>query len=250
MCALPAESLSLNEGILINAIATLTAALAFLFVATEAQRKRIASGEEARGVIAFLLLAGVHLFLAGLRQAAAFVAQDLPVAREVDVGLFYMANVLGALTVVPLVHVALSAAVRRPGVAHAGAGALMVLAAVGLARLWIVGVEGPVVGYWGSDWVVADGALQLLIVAGVGVPALAASVGIIVFADAMGAVRARRARLLAASALVYYAAMVPDGLGLDGAPMLLARLVAAGAAYLAYHAYFPKQVEAPRRLMA
>lgn len=238
----------MNEGILLNAVASALAGLCFLDVALRAARD--GSGGP-RAVPAFLALAGAHLLLAGARQGVAYVGLLDGGAPGQDLALFYAASVAGTLPLLPLAHLAVREATGRAWAARSAVALLGTLAAFGLARLAAVGPVGPEVGFWGSEWRIEDDVLDAMLLGGLAAPALAACVALAVVARRREVTQARRARLVAASAALYFLALVPDAFGVGGAGFVVVRALAGASAMLAYHAYFARPPPAPpRRLLS
>lgn len=224
----------MNDGILLNGVITLTGGAGYLALLPRLLQRRGTRTQAAQAVFVFAV--GAHLLLAGLRQIVAAGAQASPDRvfvqalgiglTQIDVTLFYLASIIAALTVISLAYLACELAEKPLRAVQVGY-ALTCLAAVGLTLMFLSPLEGPIASYWGSDWRVADTRVSLLLAALVGLPALGAIALML---------RTRKMTMLAFAALVYYAALIPDAVGLSDIAFMVARIAAASSALLAWEA--------------
>ena len=224
---------------LVNAAVTGLAGGACMAAAVMALRLRDDAHRDA--AFAVLAVVGVHLLLAGARQAVAFLSMERPALVALDGALFVAASYVGALTVIPLAYLVLV----RSGVARVGAkgiaAAYVLIAVVGLTAFTHGGIDGPVVSEWGTDWSLRSGQARVMLAFLFAVPAFAASMWLV----GDGARRDPRGPfLLGLALLVYYAAMMPDAFGLDGMLLLGARLAAGISGVLAFGASLQRRAVA------
>lgn len=224
----------MTEGVLLNATISLTGGVAYLILATRCDP----SGRE-RARWLFTTFVGIHLALAGTRQAVAYASMsDAPVVARIpidlfaaDLALFRVTTVVGALTVVPLAYAACQ--LVAPRAARLVTLFLAALAASGLTLFFLADVSGPHLSQWGSDWDVEGMLTRVLIIAEMGLPA---GVATVIHLRANGE-RAQRERALGTAALIYYLAILPDALGMTGAAFIIARLAAASSVVFAWDAF-------------
>lgn len=224
----------MNEGVLLNATISLTGGVAYLILAA---RSSGAGADRARWL--FTTFVGIHLALAGVRQAVAFMSMSdasilstLPVDLvALDLAIFRVTTVVGAVTIVPFAYAA--AQLAAPQWSRAVAVFLGGLAISGLTLYFLADLSGPHASTWGSDWEVHGTIARAVLVAEIALPAVAA---ILVHLRARGPT-AQRERALGLAALVYYLAIVPDALGMTGAAFIVARLAAASSVVFAWDAF-------------
>lgn len=233
-----------NEGIVINAGVTLFAGACYLTVAAIVHRRRGREAGRVPSAALYFLIVGACLTLAGLRQATAWAGQYSPTLAPVDYWIYLAVVPPAALTIVPLSHLTAFAAWGKPRVANLVAGFFTVVCGVGITLAYAGGFTGPEISYWGSEWRINSAAAKVMLVLFITLPAVAASVLLAYTGSKMRGAPGRKLRLIGWACLIYYAAFTLDALGLDGVPLILARLTTAGAALLGYLAYAGASEEA------
>lgn len=224
--------LRVQDGILLNGVITLTGGAAYLILLPRLLARGGGRAESARAM--FFFLVGAHLALAGLRQLvaagaqapSAFIATLGVDLLRLDVALFYLASLVGGASVIALAYLAFELAGKRRVALAVGLG-LGVVASLAFALLLRAPLSGPHASAWGSDWRVESLGVSLLLASLAALPALV-SIALMLWT--------RRMTMLACAALVYYAALIPDALGLAGIPFMVARVAAASSALLAWEA--------------
>ena len=126
----------------------------------------------------------------------------------------------------------------RDGIALNVTAIFLALASLGMFFVGYEGIEGPLVGYWGTEWNIVSGAAKGLLFVFMLTALVAGGVLIHASRRAQGEA-ARRVRLVGITILVYYGAFTFDALGEPNVWLLLERIVMAGAALIGYRAYFP-----------
>ena len=222
-----------SEGILLNAAATAVAAACFAAVGASMARRKTREGQSLAGPLFFGTTA-LFLSLAALRQVAAY-AGDVALDRL----LFQVLLVPAGLAIVPLVHLATQLLTGRRRAADAVALLFAGAALVGLASAYLEGFGGPRASPWGTEWTIHSTLAKALLVLILTIPGIAVGGLLLHTGRRTPGEAGRRARLLGVSCAVYYLVFTVDALGLDGVPLLLARLATAATAVLAYMANFP-----------
>lgn len=221
------------DGIVLNGVITMTGGVAFLALVPRLLA-RPATDRTTGALALFFTAVGLHLSLAGLRQLVAYAWLTPEVAARIrldlvsaDFSLFLVTSAVGAVTVLPLAYYACAHA--APGRARLATTVLAFLAIACLGLFLASPMTGPIPSRWGSEWEVASLLPRALLGVAVAAPA---GVSIVVLVRR----RDRVARTIGLCALVYYAAIVPDAIGLTGVVFIAARIAAASAVLLAYEA--------------
>lgn len=222
-----------SAGILLNAAATGVAALCFAAVGVSMARRKTREGQSLAGPLFFGTTA-LFLALAALRQVAAYAGE-----AALDLLLFQILLVPAGLAIVPLVHLATQLLTGRRRAADAVALLFAGAALAGLASAYLEGFGGPRASPWGTEWIIHSALTKALLVLIFAVPGVAIGALLVYTGRRTGGETGRRARLLGVSCGVYYLVFTFDAFGLDGVPLLLARLATAATAVLAYAANFP-----------
>lgn len=223
----------MNEGILLNAALTFAGAAGYLAILERALHAPRTPARDATALFVFAV--GAHLFLASLRQVVAYASQTAPALVALDATLFRIVSVVGALGVIPLVMLAAEAAYER-GIALGLGWTLAIVSAFGLTLFLAGEITGPHASAWGSDWQIVDAGTRTLVPLAVGLPAMLAAVLLHTTSSQFPDPQGSQGRRLAIAAMVYYLAMVPDAMGLEGLTFLGARAVAAASALVAWTA--------------
>lgn len=221
------------DGVLLNGAVSVAGGAAFLMLVPRQLARDEGRTGEARAL--FFALVGMHLALAGFRQLVAFgalapteIAARLPVdAVTLDRTLFLVTTTAGAFTVAPLAFLACET--RAPRWSLRVGFLVCALTALGLALFLVSDLRGPIPSRWGSEWETESILVRGILGAAVAIPAFL-SVAALFFAPG-GATRT-----FAFAALLYYAAIVPDAMGLTGVAFIVARIVAAGSSLVAWEA--------------
>lgn len=222
-----------SEGILLNAAATAVSAAGFAAVGVSMARRKTRDGHSLAGPLFFGTTA-LFLALAAARQVAAYAGNE-----PLDMLLFQVLLVPAGLAIVPLVHLAAQLLWGRRPVADAVALLFAGAALVGLASAYLEGFSGPIVSPWGTEWTIHSRLAKVLLILILTLPGIAIG-GLLLYTGRKTEGEAgRRARLLGVSCAVYYLVFTFDAFGLDGVPLLLARLATAATAVMAYAASFP-----------
>lgn len=214
-------------GAFVNAAVTAFAAACYGFVGLRLVRRG-----HARATSVFLGIVALYLFLAAIRQIAAAVENV-----EVDRTVFLVLLVPAAYTIAPLMVVAGRLASDNPNLARGLMVASLLASTVGLGFAFAGGITGPTTSAWGTDWrlnsAVARGLLLFVIL----LPGLVTSAYLVRVGRRVSAAPGRRAVLLGWSCGVFFVVFTADALALSGLSLVLARLITALAALLAYTAY-------------
>lgn len=222
-----------SPGILLNAAATGIAAACFAAVGLSMARRKTREGHSLAGPL-FFGTTGLFLALAALRQVAAYAGDE-----RLDLLLFQALLLPAGLAIVPLVHLATQLLSGRRRVADAVALLFAGAALVGLGSAYLEGFSGPILSPWGTEWTIHSTLAKALLVLIMTLPGIGIGGLLLYTGRRTGGEAGRRARLLGVSCAVYYVVFTIDAFGLDGVPLLLARLVTAATAVLAYVANFP-----------
>ena len=222
-----------STGILLNVAATGIAAACFAAVGASMARRKTREGHSLAGPLFFGTTA-LFLALAAARQVAAYAGNE-----ALDLLLFQALLVPAGLAIVPLVHLATELVSGRRRLADAVALLFAGAALVGLVAAYVEGFSGPRVSPWGTEWTIHSALAKGLLILILTVPGIAIGGLLYYTGRRTDGEAARRARLLGVSCAVYYLVFTFDAFGLDGVPLLLARLATAATAVLAYAASLP-----------
>ena len=223
-----------GEGTLVTVAATLAASGAFAWTAWSARHHR---GEARRAVASFFAIAAVFLALAGARQVFAYLSRGDAAWVAWDRGTFYVLIVPAAFNVLPLVYLGAAAwgwpvRLRRVRLAFFSLAAM-----VGLALVYLDGLEGPKRSDWGTEWAIVSpvsGALILLVLT---LPAVAFAVLLLWKARRLEGFDRKRLARVGIACLVYYIVFTLDAFAAPGPALLVERLVTAAAGAVAASAY-------------
>lgn len=227
--------MTLEGAAILNAAATGVAALCFGFVSRELWLRRRTTPSTLAASL-FFGSAGIFLTLAAIRQLFGYAG-----LHEVDRALFLALIAPAGLAIVPLVFLAV--ALRTEDVRRAGivAALFLGLSLVGLAFAYAGGITGPVVSDWGTEYAINSLVAKAMLILLLTLPGVAIGAQLAVSGARAGGPDGRRAKLVGVSCAVYYVVFTIDAFGLEGWALFAARLVTAGAAFVAYAAYAPQR---------
>lgn len=228
-------------GILLNAVTTGLAAACFLGVAFAVGRRK-ARRKSSLAAPLFLGTVGLFLALAAMRQLAAF-SGSLPLERLIH----HLLIPPAAFAIVPLVHLVTMLVSGSRRVAYATSAVFAAAAAIGVAFAYAGGFGGPFTSPWGSEWTIHSNVAKAMILLVLTLPGIVAGIVLLAIGRRMPDDTGRRASLVGTMCIVYYLVFTFDAFGLEGLHLLLARVITAATALMAYEAYFPRAKPADAR---
>lgn len=224
-------------GIAANAVVTGLAAAAYGAAAVAAQRRQRRLGRTTSAAPLLFATIALYLFVASLRQAAAWMSASDAAWVAVDRALYLIVLVPAAFVIVPHVHLVSLVHWGLPKRSLALALGFLAVVVVGLAFAYWEGIEGPMTSAYGTDWSMRSIVTKILLVVAIMLPGLAGSGALVWMARRMDVQGRRRVGFIGWSCLVYFAVFTLDAFGLAGLPFLGARLATAATGLLAWRAY-------------
>ncbi len=210
-----------------NAAVTAFAGACYGFVGIRVARRR-----QSRATQLFMGLVALYLFLAALRQVAAGFENV-----SADRAIFLALLVPAGYSIVPLMVVVAKIRSAKPALAQVALVGFGTAITAGLVVAFLGGITGPTTSSWGTDWRISSPVSRVLIFVAMLLPGLVASIYLIRVGRRIGSAVGRRAVLVGWSCGVFYVVFTADAIGLAGLALVLARLLTALAATLAYVAY-------------
>lgn len=214
-------------GAFVNAAVTAFAAGCYAFVGF-----RLARRHQSKATQLFMGLVALYLFLAALRQVAAGL-ENVSADRAIFVALLIPAG----FSIVPLMVVVAKIRSEKPALERITMLGFVSAITIGLVFAFLDGITGPTTSDWGTDWRINSPVARALIFLIMLVPGLVASMYLVRVGRSLGSAVGRRATLVGWSCGVFYVVFTADAVGLSGLALVLARLLTALAAMLAYVAY-------------
>ncbi|HEX9816908.1 MAG TPA: hypothetical protein VGB18_08000 [Candidatus Thermoplasmatota archaeon] len=214
-------------GAFVNAGVTAFAGACYAFVGMRLSRRH-----QSRATQLFMALVALYLVLAALRQVAAGL-ENVSADRAIFLALLIPAG----YSIVPLMVVVAKIRSEKPGLARLAMYGFLAAITIGLVFAFLGGITGPTTSDWGTDWRLNSPVARALIFLAMLLPGLVASIYLIRVGRKVGAAVGRRATLLGWSCGVFYVVFTADALALSGLALVLARVLTALAATLAYVAY-------------